>query len=37
MTTHEYDAVKQYRDLGGNLVFLSANNFFWKIDRTATS
>jgi hypothetical protein len=30
-TQHEYTAVKQYRDLGGNLMFLSANNFFWKI------
>ena len=32
VTTHEYDVVRQYRDLGGNLAFLSANNFFWKID-----
>jgi hypothetical protein len=32
VTTHEYDVVTQYRDLGGNLAFLSANNFFWKID-----
>jgi hypothetical protein len=31
VTTHEYDAVTQYRNLGGNLMFLSANNFFWKI------
>jgi len=31
VTTHEYDAVTGYRDLGGNLMFLSANNFFWKI------
>jgi len=31
VTTHEYDVVEQYRDLGGNLMFLSANNFFWKI------
>jgi len=31
VTTHEYDAVTQYRDLGGNLMFLSANNFYWKI------
>jgi hypothetical protein len=30
-TQHEYDAVETYRDLGGNLMFLSANNFFWKI------
>ena len=31
VTQHEYDAVTRYRDLGGNLMFLSANNFFWKI------
>ena len=33
MTTHEYDVVTRYRDLGGNLMFLSANNFFWKVDK----
>jgi hypothetical protein len=31
VTTHEYDAVTQYRNLGGNLMFLAANNFFWKV------
>jgi N,N-dimethylformamidase beta subunit-like, C-terminal len=31
VTTHEYDVVERYRDLGGNLMFLSANNFFWKV------
>jgi hypothetical protein len=31
VTTHEYDVVQGYRDLGGNLAFLSANNFFWQI------
>jgi hypothetical protein len=31
VTTHEYDVVSRYRDLGGNLAFLAANNFFWKI------
>jgi hypothetical protein len=31
VTTHEYDAVVAFRDLGGNLMFLSANNFFWRI------
>jgi hypothetical protein len=31
VTTHEYDVVRRFRDLGGNLAFLSANNFFWKI------
>ena len=28
-----YDAVERYRDRGGNLLFLSANNFFWKVAR----
>ena len=31
VTTHEYDVVRAYRDLGGNLAYLSANNFFWQI------
>jgi hypothetical protein len=31
VTEHEYDAVTRYRDLGGNLAFLAANDFFWKI------
>lgn len=31
VTTHEYDAVTQYRNLGGHLIWLSANNFIWKI------
>jgi N,N-dimethylformamidase beta subunit-like, C-terminal len=35
VTTHEYDVVERFRDLGGRLVFLSANNFFWKIERDA--
>ncbi|MGE5275111.1 MAG: N,N-dimethylformamidase beta subunit family domain-containing protein [Verrucomicrobiota bacterium] len=31
VTTHEYDVIERYRDLGGNLIFLSANNFFWHV------
>jgi hypothetical protein len=31
VTTHEYDVVQQYRDTGGNLMFLFANDFFWRI------
>ncbi len=31
VTTHEYDVVQRYRDLGGHLAFLSANNFFWQV------
>jgi N,N-dimethylformamidase beta subunit-like protein len=33
VTEAEYDAVQRYRDLGGNLAFLSANNFFSRVDR----
>ena len=33
VTTHEYGLVKGYRDLGGNLAYLSANNFFWQTVR----
>jgi hypothetical protein len=32
VTEHEYDAIERYRDLGGNLIFLSANNFFRRVD-----
>jgi hypothetical protein len=32
VTRGEYDAVESFRDRGGNLIFLSANNFFWRID-----
>jgi len=31
VTTHEYDAVTEFRNRGGNLMFLSANNFFWRV------
>ncbi len=31
---HVYDVAQRYRDLGGDLMFLSANNFFWKIARS---
>lgn len=33
VTTHMYDVVERYRDLGGNLAFLSANNFFYRVER----
>jgi hypothetical protein len=33
ITTPIYDLTQRYRDLGGNLAFLSANNFFWRVDR----
>lgn len=31
VTGHEYDVIRQYRDLGGNLAFLSANDIFYKV------
>ena len=33
VTTRVYDLVEAFRDLGGNLFFLSANNFFRRVDR----
>jgi hypothetical protein len=33
VTEHAYDVVQRYRDLGGRLIFLSANNFFWKVEK----
>jgi hypothetical protein len=33
MTTRAYDAVARFRDLGGNLLFLAANNFFRRVRR----
>jgi hypothetical protein len=32
-TKHEYDVVEGYRDLGGSLAFLSADNFYWRVVR----
>jgi N,N-dimethylformamidase beta subunit-like, C-terminal len=31
VTARELDAVTRFRDRGGNLMFLSANNLYWKI------
>ena len=31
VTRHEFDLIEGYRNLGGNLAFLSANNFFWEV------
>ena len=31
VTGHEYDLIDAYRNLGGNLAFLSANDFFYKV------
>jgi hypothetical protein len=36
LTMHEFDVMTQYRDLGGNMMFLAANDFFWKIELHGT-
>jgi N,N-dimethylformamidase beta subunit-like, C-terminal len=36
-TKHEYDLVDRYRDRGGNLMFLSADNFYWRVVRNGDS
>jgi hypothetical protein len=33
VTTALFDLITGYRDAGGNLMFLSANNFFRRVDR----
>jgi hypothetical protein len=33
VTDSMYRAVSRYRDLGGHLMFLSADNFFWRVVR----
>jgi hypothetical protein len=33
VTAHAYDVVERYRNLGGNIAFLAANNFFWSVVR----
>ena len=33
VTKHEFDLVERYRNLGGNLAFLSANNFFYAVSK----
>jgi hypothetical protein len=33
VTSHAYDVIERYRDLGGNLAFLAANNLYRRVDR----
>ena len=35
VTGRLYNLIQGFRDLGGNLLFLSANNFFRRVDRTS--
>jgi hypothetical protein len=37
VTEREYDLVEGYRNRGGHLMFLSANNFFWRVVRKGDS
>ena len=37
VTEHAYDVVQRFRDLGGRLIFLSANNFFWRVEKNGQS
>jgi hypothetical protein len=33
VTQHAYDVIESYRNLGGNLAFLAANNVYRRVDR----
>ena len=37
VTTNEYDAIEGYYRAGGNLMFLTANNFFRRVVRSGTT
>ena len=37
VTGHAYDLAERYRNRGGNLAFLSANNFFRRVDRSGNN
>lgn len=37
VTSHEYDVIQRYRNDGGNLAFLAANNFYRRVDRAGQS
>jgi hypothetical protein len=37
VTAHMYDVIERYRDLGGNLAFLSANNFFYRVEHRGST
>ena len=34
VTRHEYDVIERFRDVGGNLAFLAANNLYRRVDRS---
>jgi hypothetical protein len=37
VTPHEYDVIRRYRDAGGNLLFLAANNLYRSVTRRGTT
>jgi hypothetical protein len=37
VTAHEYDVVERYRDLGGDLAFLAANNLYRRVTRRGST
>jgi hypothetical protein len=37
VTRHAYDVVERYRDVGGNLAFLAANNLYRRVDRVGAT
>src|SRR5205814_6536361 len=37
VTEAEYDALQRYRDDGGDLIFLSSNDVYWKVEIDGTS
>src|SRR5437868_2748374 len=37
VTQHEYDVIRAYRDAGGNLLFLAANNLYRRVTHRETS
>ncbi len=36
VTWHEFHLIRRYRDLGGNLVFLAADNLHWRVVRVGS-
>jgi hypothetical protein len=37
VTRHEYDVIERYRNVGGNLAFLAANNLYRRVDRVGAT
>jgi hypothetical protein len=37
VTRHEYDVIERYRDVGGNLAFLAANNLYRRVARVGAT